>query len=867
MPPQTFDATTALMSTMFTSCCLTLAVSPAVPVVCLLRLQVSLVGSASTFTGLIIALCCVVAVAFILSLIAGFRANTWLMKALDADKDGKVSRKDLYQSLRKLLHHGPKDPGSPSGKSATGASSSISSSRSSVWKGAVLLFSKRRVAAAQADEGAVQDTDTGDDGAAQDQARPGSAAASPSSARALPLGRSNLVANSLPIAHAAAAGTSMRAAARAAGADGEGGVPTSSSIDMGMLAMLRQMHGAGSTCDSAAGPADSNEAEGARLQAQNFVAVDLGQFTNRTVLQREREQTSQGGRHHAVSMGRANSERAPGTSGARMPLHAYMSVQQWLEQSEELGHGPRHPDAAGGQDLASLSSVRPDGSRVRSTAGRSRSLQLSASTPAPQMAALRSSSGSLALQRQQFLQQLQQQQPYTAADDVQHDHGISQPPGGVDLATLRSVSESEGGVPGQQQRQQQRRRATGPAAAARARDLAAAAPGQGDAEAGAAGAQQPPGLSARHQPYYALWSNIASAITGPAGSMDSTAASPGRPPAAGSSSRSSSERQQSSQSSGRRGVAAASSSITRSSAGTRGMQSSGFVTGSIGSNHSSSRVRPSPFAAAAVGPVAAGPGPVKSAGVRQSPFAAAVAASPRGAIPAPRAASAPDCHAAAAALAATAVGAPSVSKGRHSSYYSMWQAAIAEVSQDDPAAAAAEGANSGPAAQQSAGPGITAQPAATAPPVVLEPRRHKQYIGLWSGLAEELGDGPSAVGAATPGPVVPSQVAAAFAAALASPASTATAPQLSSRASSSSISHHQPGQQQQQLAGRVRPSPFATMSAAAAVIGVQQVGVAAAPAAQAPPVQQDEQRQRRRPRRPGRRPRDSAGTCLGSDSD
>jgi hypothetical protein len=31
-------------------------------------------------------------------------------------------------------------------------------------------------------------------------------------------------------------------------------------------------------------------------------------------------------------------------------------------------------------------------------------------------------------------------------------------------------------------------------------------------------------------------------------------------------------------------------------------------------------------------------------------------------------------------------------------------------------------------------------------------------------------------------------------------------------------------------------------------------------------VQQEQQRQRHR-RRPGRRPRDSAGTCLGSDSD
>lgn len=237
-------------------------------------------------------------------------------------------------------------------------------------------------------------------------------------------------------------------------------------------------------------------------------------------------------------------------------------------------------------------------------------------------------------------------------------------------------------------------------------------------------------------------------------------------------------------------------------------------------------------------------------------------------VPAARAASAPDCHAATAALAAAAAGAPSVSKGRHSSYYSMWQAAMGEVSSDASAAAAAAALQQ-PQQQQQSGPGMTAQPAATAPPVVLEPGRHKQYIGLWSALAEELGDGPSAVGAATPGPVVPSEIAAAFAAAMASSsnvgsvsaATAAAAPQTSAQASSSSSSSHVP----QHQPGRVRPSPFATMNAAVAVIG-EDVVVGEAAGGNVQQQQREQQRQRHR-RRPGRRPRDSAGTCLGSDSD
>jgi len=860
-------------------------------------LQVSLVGSAATFAALIIILCCMVAVAFILSVFATFKANTWLLKVLDVDKDGKVSGKDLLESASKLFHlgiqhvPGKDDPRSPDGKSGTAASTSTASSKGSVWKGAVLFFSKHRLAGAQADAAAAQDAAAPDDRSAHDQACPGSAgsaaagSASPGAGRISPLlGRSpRLVANSLPITNAAAASATGSPGAGPA-APGDGGVPTSSSIDMGMLAMLRQMNGAGSFNGTAAMPAagGSLEHNGGRQQPQHFVAVDLGQFSNSAALQRERRQQQQQQpvqqqpqQGHPAVMGRANSMGALGASGGRMPLHAYMSVQQWLEQSIDLAHGPRHPDmaASGSLDQSRHPSGLSPGSRVNST-GRSRSLQLSASTPAPQVAALRSSSGSLALQRAQLIQQFQQQQQQHYADRDScggHESGnIAEE--AVDLSTLPGT-ESHLSTP--QRQRQQRRRTTGPAAAARAREIAAAAaaaaPSEGDV--GVQG-QQGTAPTARHQPYYALWSNIASAITGPTGSADSTAAG-GRPPAAASGYTSSktSERQQSSQSSSRRGVAGASSSITRSSAGTRGMPSSGFATGSIGSSSNSSRPRQSPFAAADVAAAATGPSQAKGAGMRPSPFAAAAAALGQGgpvgsSVPAARAASAPDCHAATAALAAAAAGAPSVSKGRHSSYYSMWQAATGEVSGDASAAAGpAVAAAALQQPQQQSGPGMTAQAAATAPPVVLEPRRHKQYIGLWSALAEELGDGPSAVGAATPGPVVPSEVAAAFAAAMASSsnvgsvsaATAAVAPQTSAHVSSSSSSHvprHQPG--------RVRPSPFATMSAAAAVIGEDvAVGEAVGDNVQ---QQREQQRQRHR-RRPGRRPRDSAGTCLGSDSD
>lgn len=860
-------------------------------------LQVSLVGSAATFSALIIVLCCMVAVAFILSIIAAFRANKWLLKVLDVDKDGKVSGKDLLESASKLFHlgiqhvPGKDDPGSPDGKSGTAASTSTASSKGSVWKGAVLFFSKRRMAGAQADAAAAQDAAATDDRSAHDQARPGSpgaaaaGSASPGAGRISPLlGRSpRLVANSLPITNAAAAAAAASATGSpGAGPPGDGGVPTSSSIDMGMLAMLRQMNGAGSFNGTAAMPAagSSLDHSGGRQQPQHFVAVDLGQFSNSAALQQERrqqqqqQQPGQQQQGHPATMGRANSTGALGASGGRMPLHTYMSVQQWLEQSIDLVHGPRHPDmaASGSLDQSSHQSGLSPGSRVNST-GRSRSLQLSASTPAPQVAALRSSSGSLALQRAQLVQQFQQQH-YADRDSCGGHVSGNIAEGAADLSTLRSVSETEPHLSTPQRQRQQRRRLTGPAAAARAREIAAAAaaPSEGDA-----GVQVLQGTApaARHQPYYALWSNIASAITGPTGSADSTATG-GRPPAAASgynTSSKASERQQSSQSSSRRGVAGISSSITRSSAGTRGMPSSGFATGSIGSSSNSSRPRQSPFAAAAVAAAATGPSQPNGAGMRPSPFAAAAAALGQGgavgsSVPAARAASAPDCHAATAALAAAAAGAPSVSKGRHSSYYSMWQAAMGEVSSDASAAAAAAALQQ-PQQQQQSGPGMTAQPAATAPPVVLEPGRHKQYIGLWSALAEELGDGPSAVGAATPGPVVPSEIAAAFAAAMASSsnvgsvsaATAAAAPQTSAQASSSSSSSHVP----QHQPGRVRPSPFATMNAAVAVIG-EDVVVGEAAGGNVQQQQREQQRQRHR-RRPGRRPRDSAGTCLGSDSD
>ena len=893
-----------------------------------------------------------VAVALILSLIAAFKANTWLTKALDFDKDGRVSRSDLYQSASKLLSFGVQhykdDSASSDGKSWTGASTVGSGSSSSgFWKGAVLLFSKRRiVAAVPIDAASAQDST--DDSSAHDQA---GAAGSPSP-RGI-RGRSpQLVANSLPIAHAAAA-----AAEAAAAGEGDHAVPTSSSIDMGMLAMLRQMNGAGSIQDAAAlAAAHSSHAEG--KQPQQYVAVDLGQFANSAALQRQRQQGQQQqdelvqstnpvqrqrvsprNRHHTGSnMGRANSVGAPGPNGGRMPLQAYMSVQQWLEQSADLGeltHGPRHPDIAtvGPLDQSSHASPRlSPGSRATSMS-RSRSLQASASTPAPQLAALRCSSGSLALQRAQMLAQFQQQHPMEPEDYAQQAVAAS----GSGLATVPSLSESE---------RQRRRRLTGPAAAARAREAAAAAAAAGgaDADEGADGAQAPP---ARHQPYYALWSNIASAITGPSGSVSSSTAGGGRPPTASAhnSSTRGSERHPPSThtSSSRHGMTgAASSSVTRSS---RGMHSSGFVTSSITSSNNSTRVRASPFAAAAV----------TAAAVRPSPFAAAVAAgaAPGAQAVASRAASAPDVHSAAAALAATAAGAPSVAKGRHSSYYSMWQAATAELSGGGADAAASTAA--APQQQQQQGPGMTAHSAATASPVVLEPRRHKQYIGMWAALADELGDGPSAVGAATPGPVVPSEVAAAFAAAMAMPAagvagsavgSAAPAPPVvleprrhkqyigmwaaladelgdgpsavgaatpgpvvpsevaaafaaamaapavgsvgsaavsgaqqshgrsgsgscSSPPSSSQLASQimapqspAPQQPQQHLPGRVRPSPFATMSAAAAVIGMTEQAGGAAGA-----VEARRQQQQRHRRRPGRRPRDSAGTCLGSDSE
>lgn len=862
-------------------------------VISVLLLQMSLAGSAASFSALIIVLCCMVAVALILSLAAAFRANTWLLKALDVDKDGKVSRQDFVQTASKLLSFGVQhykddsDASATGGKSGTASStvgSGSSRSRSGVWKGAVLFFNKHRLAVQAAAAVGAQDTALSDGDSAHNQAGPASAARSPS-----PLGglaRSpHLVASSLPIAHAAVA------AAEGAAAAGEGAVPTSSSIDMGMLAMLRQMHGAGSIQDAAAlAAAHSGQAEGMQQQQPGHLAVDLGQFSNSAAIRRDRQmqqqvQVQRPRPHHAVNMARANSLGAPGPNGSRMPLHAYMSVQQWLEQSgEDLTHGPKHPDAAGtglgwpNPDLPSMGA----GSRATSI-GRSRSLQLSASSPAPQLAALRSSSGSLALQRAQFLQQFQQQQQHYAGID-----GSAHQPGSrgfdedaVDLSTLRSVSEAERQ---QQHRQQQRRRLTGAAAAARAQEIAAAATaGSGrvdDAEAAGAGAAP----AVRHQPYYALWSNIATAITGPSGSVGSNAAAGGRPPAASghSSSRGSVRQQSSSHSSSRRGVAAASSSVTRSS---RGMHSSGFAIGSITSSNLSARVRPSPFAAAAVAATAAGSGSTKGPGVRPSPFAAAAAGSGAAGGPgmsAVRATSAPDAHAATAALAAAAAGAPSVSKGRHSSYYSMWQAAIAEASGDASDAVAAADSPATAAYQQqhgSSGPGMTAQSAATAPPVVLEPRRHKHYIGMWAAaLADELSDGPSAVGAATPGPVVPSEVAAAFAAAMAANPAAAGSAGLSARtqfgmASSSSsvqtIAAQQAAQspvQHQKLPDRVRPSPFATMSAAAAVIGTEQVEEAASAVQQAQQQQPQQQRQRHR-RRPGRRPRDSAGTCLGSDSD
>lgn len=755
-----------------------------------------------------------------MSLVAGLRGNSWLMKVLDVDNDGKISSADLYQSASKLLHlnmasnTGTVPPGksvdsdavNPGGSKLVSGSSSMGS-RIATWR---MVFvskvpglsgksgsSSNDKSEAQTVQPDVPGEAVSPDDAAQktsDQRRAANGALrSPAASQAGRLSGRGLAADGLPITDATG-GAVMMGNGSAPGAATSGAmaavaaaaaVAPSASIDIGALGALRkgllskqqqQQPGAAGPAGAASG--ESSMGRGgcpAPLPPGAHVAVDLQQLSgSRSARSAGQGPISAGGSSGqllpaaaAAKMNRANSAGA--SMPSNMPLQTYTSVCQWLTESEEL------PQLAGldGDSAGWVGRAGPAGSGGACRAS-TRSLQETASSPGPYVGG----SGSMAVQRQQLLQQLQHWRGTLA-----EEHGVGDEEGEVDIDNLRSVSETEEMLARQQQRRQ-----TGHAAAARVEEITTASqPSPGVAAAAA----PPAAVSSRHQPYIALWSNVT--IAGPAAAPVNPSRARRTEPAA---------------------VAATPAAAASSSSGSARPKG----------------VRPSCFAAVAAGLDA---GPATAAG---------------GVSPAVRSASMPGrAHAAgpvAAAAAAAAVAAGEVEPappGRHAAYYSLWQSAVARLSEEglSPPTAIAEAA-AAPVVPTAAGPAaaLSMKRSATAPPAA--PGRHKQYISMWQAVAEEIGDGPSAVGAngaaAASHPAVPVQVAAATAAA-----------------------QH----------GR-RTSPFAAMAAAAAAAAgqEQQAAAAAVPAVAEEQQQQRQSLQRRRSsrrsRRGGRQSSTAGGVADGS---
>lgn len=660
--------------------------------------QASLAGAASTFTGLIITVALLVAIAFLLSLLAGLRGRGWIRKVLDADSDGKVSSSSLVQSASKLLHLNMA-PSTGVSSSTGGASSPrkrfVSRQQQESADGTQLksstpqkLASWRLVFIGQG-KGAASPEKQLADGApnqlmqhnrihatrldTQDQQ---SANKSPRSPGAPPVG-SCLAAGSLPIADVGQNSMSSAAAAAAA-------VGTSASIDMGALHKLTASRANSSlrpqqltppavaVVANPVSPGGSTCASPVPLHA-GFVAVDLAQYSASGPQQQQHM-----GSGARLLMKRANSAHASMPSG--MPLQTYLSVHQWLTDSEELTQSLGLDSSGWPSSVACPSSRGPRAS--------TRSLQECSSSPGPYNGG---GSGSLALQRQQLLQQLQ---VWRQEGKGQHKRVAFQADGAIsddedpDLANLRSISQTED----QQPRQQHS--STGQAAAARLQEVQAAAGSR-------------PVVSTRHQPYYALWSNVASALTVPATSSGSPQNSNCIPEAA--------------------------------AAGHSGSTPDTAVTASAGCTRSA--VRPSPFAAPAAVATAFAADPAALASAAAAAGLAVRSVSMPAAQP-PATAAQPD------------VGAPA---GRHTAYYSLWHHAAARLSEGGSETPNNSGvaAHTGSAVRLTAAGAssscttvtlplqeVSAQRSATAPP-----SRHGAYIGLWQALADQLQDGPSAVGA------------------------------------------------------------------------------------------------------------------------
>jgi len=215
-------------------------------------LQVDLAASAATFTALITVVCLLVGVTFLLSLIAGLRANCWLVKVLDADNDGKISSNDLYTSASKLLHLNMSSPGKAGEGSSSGTlvTGSAAGSRIASWR---LVFvgggkSKAKLGGSGSGSGGgsgeavpaavgSQDSGTADQAVRDQQGLPAAAAAGLRGRGGVTSFGKGLAAGSLPIAAGMTAASGDMAAAAA------GNVITSASIDIGALNILRAAGG------------------------------------------------------------------------------------------------------------------------------------------------------------------------------------------------------------------------------------------------------------------------------------------------------------------------------------------------------------------------------------------------------------------------------------------------------------------------------------------------------------------------------------------------------------------------------------------------------------------------------------------------
>jgi hypothetical protein len=685
--------------------------------------QPSLEPAAPVFVGIIIFLCIAVAVVFIASLVVGLQARAWLQRILDARREGLgLVDGELVASGGKMLHMsiagGAAAHSTNNGGGGEGGGSTAAAAAGKLVAGSVgaRLATWRLVLGGGGGGGGKAGGASSKAAAANISGIPAAAgnagaAVCASEDAASPSGASS--------SRSPGPSTVARGAGGGGAAAAAAGTGLSASIDIGALGTLRS----GVATQPAGRPPPLLVPAAAAAATSTYVAVDLNGLSGPASARSAGHHRPLGGavggagNAAAAAMTRANSAGAAVPGGVTLPLQAYASVRQWLRESESAGEG----EAGSGRDRAA-----PAGWAGSDAA--SRSLQDLDVSPRGRWApGTAGRTGLLAAQRLQLLQQLQAG-PGAAGTTGSNvvSHALPSGPQSsdeIDVAQLRSVSETEEETPAgaaaarriviaqQQQQRQQRRRVENDQQQPRQDSAAAAA------------AAAAPGI--RHQPYYALWGGVAGALQGqqPSSTAGSGSAPSGAP-----------------------------SAITTRGQGHRSSQQQTRAAGSgsaISSSVSSSgRVRPSPFAA---------PLPAVTAAIGGSGSGAAAAP------PAPRSASLPAQR--------PSQQPPFAQQGRHSVYYSLWQAAMQRLSEDQelsPAPAPAPSRATCPRRGDSREVEQShVQRSATAPPS----RQHGPYVSMWQAVAGEVADGPSALGAPASAAAnaggLPPHVAAALAASLA----------------------------------------------------------------------------------------------------